>query len=54
MLRLRKVRYKETNIIQRGKLMSWGFDTDPEFQGVLDWAAEFVEKKSRASRSSFE
>ena len=53
MLRLRKVRYKETNIIQRGKLMSWGFDTDPEFQGVLDWAAEFVEK-SCASRSSFE
>ena len=25
--------------------MSWGFDTDPEFQSVLDWATEFVEKK---------
>ena len=25
--------------------MSWGFDTDPEFQSVLDWAAEFVDKK---------
>ena len=30
--------------------MSWGFDTDPEFQSVLDWAAEFVDKKSGASR----
>lgn len=25
--------------------MSWGFDTDPEFQSVLDWATEFVDKK---------
>ena len=25
--------------------MSWGFDTNPEFQSVLDWAAKFVEKK---------
>ena len=29
--------------------MSWGFDTDPEFQSVLDWATEFVEKKLRLS-----
>lgn len=25
--------------------MSWGFDIDPEFQTVLDWTTEFVEKK---------
>ena len=25
--------------------MSWGFDTDVEYQGVLDWADDFVKKK---------
>ena len=25
--------------------MTWGFDTDPEFQTVLDWIENFVEKK---------
>lgn len=25
--------------------MAWGFDTDPEFQTVLDWVEDFVEKK---------
>ena len=25
--------------------MSWGFDTDLEYQGVLDWADDFVKKK---------
>ena len=25
--------------------MAWGFDTDLEFQSVLDWVEEFVEKK---------
>ena len=25
--------------------MSWGFDTDLEYQAVLDWADEFITKK---------
>ena len=26
-------------------MMSWGFDTDTEYQGVLDWADDFVKRK---------
>jgi hypothetical protein len=30
--------------------MAWDFETDPEYQKVLDWADEFVREEGRATR----
>src|SRR5690606_3362461 len=30
---------------ERNQDMSWGFETDPEYQQVLDWADEFVTRE---------
>ena len=27
---------------RRNQIMSWGFETEPEYQAKLDWVAQFV------------